>query len=317
MQEEAFDVVYSNTWPLFASYMVARACAKRDAPLVVHVLDLYPELLFQRVKKIPRPIRKYLVMLDNFVVRTAQKIVTLSPSFTEHYRTTRNIPESKLETIYNWRDPDEIVPMERNGTFRRMHHIPGKTFVAMFAGNVGKAAGVSVLVQTAAQLRDSPDHLILVVGGGTEGEALQRFIDEERLTNIRYIPKWPNDIVSEAHAAADVLLLTSVPNAALTSVPSKLISYMLAGRPILACIHERSDSARIIEAADAGWIVPEGDAQQLATIIHDLRNRQEMLLKKGRNARTYAVEHFSKEKCLPRLISILEGCARSKGDNDR
>lgn len=112
---------------------------------------------------------------------------------------------------------------------------------------------------------------------------------------------------SEVLRAADVLLLPTQREQSLVSMPSKLISYMLAGRPVIAQAVPGSDLAQTIEDADCGWVVQPEDPKILAEAIRKVmalpfeeRNRR------GLSGRDYALRHFTQATCLPKVINLLE-----------
>jgi glycosyltransferase involved in cell wall biosynthesis len=95
------------------------------------------------------------------------------------------------------------------------------------------------------------------------------------------------------------------------SVPSKLISYLLAERPVLASVESDSEIARIVGQAGAGWIIEPGDAQQLAqAIVGASEASQAERAEMGTRGRRYAESHFGRENCVARVVSIIKNGAR-------
>jgi glycosyltransferase involved in cell wall biosynthesis len=140
----------------------------------------------------------------------------------------------------------------------------------------------------------------------------------ERLGRDRIIihSPWPLDETSLVLQTADVLVLPTRGSQSLASVPSKLISYMLAARPIIALAMPQSDIARIIEESGCGWVIlpdqPELLAAQLRAVVAvDSLERN----RRGQAGRKYALQNLTSEVCLPQVISILEN-SQAPGDSN-
>ena len=99
----------------------------------------------------------------------------------------------------------------------------------------------------------------------------------------------------------------------LASAPSKLITYLLTGKPILALAKPDSELSNIITQAGCGWIVEPDDPVRLAQEI-DLISKipKSELARIGQAGRNYALKHFSREVCLPRVIQLLEDIGTGK-----
>jgi glycosyltransferase involved in cell wall biosynthesis len=108
-------------------------------------------------------------------------------------------------------------------------------------------------------------------------------------------------------SAADVLILPTQGDQSLVAMPSKLISYMLAARPVLAIARPESDLANAVNESGCGWVVEPGDTGQLARQMSlAAAMDRSVLTRMGSLGREYALAHFSTEVCMPRVIGVLE-----------
>jgi glycosyltransferase involved in cell wall biosynthesis len=96
-------------------------------------------------------------------------------------------------------------------------------------------------------------------------------------------------------ASAAVLLAVIEADAGIFSVPSKVLSYLAAGRPILLAVPVENLAARTVLRAQAGLVVPPGDhaglVHALGQILDDNTRRERL----GRNARLHAERAFDIE----------------------
>jgi glycosyltransferase involved in cell wall biosynthesis len=107
--------------------------------------------------------------------------------------------------------------------------------------------------------------------------------------------------------AADILVLPTQGDQSLVSMPSKLISYMMSGRPVLAVARVESDMAEAIRESGCGWVAEPGDHEKLAKQINLAACMdRSVLARMGLLGREYALNHFSTETCLPKVIGVLE-----------
>jgi glycosyltransferase involved in cell wall biosynthesis len=102
-----------------------------------------------------------------------------------------------------------------------------------------------------------------------------------------------------------VLVVILEPDAGAFSVPSKIFSYLCAGRPILAALPSDNQAAEVLKAADAGICVPPSDAAALCAAAKELLQDSERCEQLGSNARRYAAEHFDRSTIADRFERLL------------
>jgi glycosyltransferase involved in cell wall biosynthesis len=106
---------------------------------------------------------------------------------------------------------------------------------------------------------------------------------------------------------ADVLLLPTKGRQSLNSIPSKLITYFLSGRPVIAAVLSESDIAAAIFESGAGWVVNPDSAELMAeAILAASEQSPETLNRMGSAGREYALENHSRESNLSRLVDFVE-----------
>lgn len=184
-------------------------------------------------------------------------------------------------------------------------------FTVLFAGNVGTAQGMEVMVGAAELLRGYPDIHFVVVGQGSRWDWLQQQAGSLGLANIHLPGRFPVEAMPGIMSKASALLvtLTDQPIFAMT-VPAKIQAYMAVGRPIIACLN--GEGARLVGEADAGIAVAAGDSMGLAEAVLRLYEMPpEQRNRLGENGRRYFQDHFDHDKLMDELIRHLE-CAISE-----
>ena len=114
------------------------------------------------------------------------------------------------------------------------------------------------------------------------------------------------DLYPVVLAAADVLLVNERPSVGDMALPSKLTSYLVAGRPILAAVAEGGASHReLLSSGGAAWTIPAGDpavfAAALATLAQDGPRREAMSVA----GTAYAARTLDRESTLRALVTLL------------
>lgn len=207
----------------------------------------------------------------------------------------------------DWKDTGAVVPGERMNDFRGRLGAGAETFVVMFAGSNSASAAVETVIEAAA-LMDEKDVLFAIVSGGNRRERCQALAAEKGLSNVRFVYPWLDEEVSGALAAADLLVLPTSRSGSLNSVPSKLIHYLLSGRPVLAAVDPSSDTARTMAEAQAGLTIPPENPRAMAQAISAMRRSSE-LANMGRRGRAYAERTYSLQAGISRLVAIIESAA--------
>jgi glycosyltransferase involved in cell wall biosynthesis len=183
-------------------------------------------------------------------------------------------------------------------------------FCVVFAGNVGSAQGVRVIVDAAAHLKAYPFIKLVVLGSGSELEWMRQQVNDSGLTNVHLMGRYPASAMPYLLSKASALLVTLAdqPIFSLT-VPNKIQAYMAVGKPIIACLN--GEGARLVCEADAGLAVAAEDGQGLAAAIVRLFHTPVDELKRlGSNAQSYYRTNFDQDKLADQLLGHLNSVVK-------
>jgi colanic acid biosynthesis glycosyl transferase WcaI len=302
----SFDaaVVYSPPLPLaLATWALGRW---RQRPVVVNIQDLFPQSAIDLgVLRNPRLIRIFRRM-ESFLYRRAN--LTAHSEGNRRYIIKAGAAPERVTVIPNWIDTEAIKPGERHNGLRATLGL-GEKFIVSFAGIMGFSQDLETVLQSAAILKNQDDIAFLMVGDGVVKPKLEKFVREHSLENVHFLPMQPKDKYPEVLAASDVCLATLRREVRTPVVPSKILSIMAAGRPVLASLPLEGDAAPLIAAAVCGLSIAPGEPETMAGAIRqlyeDAARREEM----GAAGRGYVVRHFS----LKHSAKLLEDCVRRAG----
>jgi colanic acid biosynthesis glycosyl transferase WcaI len=259
------DVLILETWPLLAAQACMWLVRWQQIPILYYVKDVYPEAVERTgVLKEGGILANLCRAWDRRLCLQSSKVIVISETKRDLLLGSRRIPQERIAVIPDWIDPTEFVPQSIDNAWRREQNIPKDTFVAMFGGTLGYVSGVEILIEVARLLRDTRNLLIVCIG---EGVRKRLMIEQRRslgLENIPFLPFQPRERIAEVQGAANVTLFKVRPEYSDASVPSKLISYFAAGRPVICAAPTGAAVARIVSQSGAGVVVNPGDARALA-----------------------------------------------------
>lgn len=312
MRESRPDVVYLNTWPVFAQWLNVLLLHRYGVPVVCAVKDLYPETLSHGRQLSPRHPFVWLARtVTADVYRRSAVIAPLNEIMGERIVADRGISPEKVEVLRDWIDPAPFEQRRHDSGFRALHGLRSDLFLAMYVGSMTRMANLEIYIEAAEILRRRKDIRILLVGDGAMRPKIEGMIRERHLDNIRLIRPLKPEEAPAVQAAADVLTLSLQEGAAQHATPSKMISYMFSERPIVAGVPAGSPAARLIDDARCGRVVHHSNPHEMAEALEKLAANRAALTLMGTNARHYAEEHFTKTRNLPPLCEMLERLANA------
>lgn len=309
------DVIYSNTWPVIATGIVAMVAKLRRVPLVLRVQDVYPESLdSQRQISTKNWIYRLLRQCDRAIAQSSEQIAVISFLFKHIYENDRGVPPEKLHVIPNWRS-DDLVGSDSTSavTFRRKLDVPEDAFLAVYAGNVGAASNAVMLVDAFAKLNDRRNIYLVIAGDGSQLDLCRQKVERQNLDRVVIHTPWLTEETESVLKMADVLLLPTVGNQSLNSIPSKLIAYLLTGRPVIAAVLPESDIASAILESGSGWIIKPDSADLMAKMIVKASElAKEALINMGIMGREFARQCYTPDFNLPRIVDLVENAAKAR-----
>jgi glycosyltransferase involved in cell wall biosynthesis len=303
---ETIDLVYANTWPLLSQWYVSDFCRRRGIPLVLHIQDLYPESLLNRLPPLLGEIcSPPLMRLERAIARNAAHVVVVSESMMTQYVTQRQVDDGKVSLVPNWIDssPFESAPSREEAC--RHYGIPAMPFTFLYFGNIGPVAGVDLLIRAFASAA-LPESQLVIAGDGSQKAACEDMVRTKGISGVFFVSDPRADRGPLIQQLGHVSLLPIRRGAASSSVPSKLMTYMLAGSPIIAPVDSESDTAAAIRSAGGGWVGPPEDVTWLAATMANVTAlpKTDLKIMGGRNL-DYGRRAFSKESGVRRLADVL------------
>lgn len=310
------DVIYSHAWPIFATGIVALIAKLRRIPLVLRVVDVYPESM-ESQKRISKDGLMYRVLrkVDGMISRSAKAMIFISPGFQRLYATDRGIEESRLHVVLYWNSDEAFEPNPDGAReLRKKLGIAPEAFVATCAGNIGVACNAEMLIDVFAKLTEHKELYLVIAGGGSRLEVCRQQATEKKVERVVIHSPWRAEETGALLQMTDVFLLPTNRDQSSYSIPSKLIGYFLSARPVIAAVLRQSDTAAVINESASGWVVSPDDVDALARALVEASHQPERLRNEmGSAGRAFALRHFTKLSNLPRVIQVITDAANEGG----
>lgn len=293
------NCMYVNAWPLFAQYQIAKEAKKLNIPYALHVHDIYPESLLEKLPLIFSKLTLHLLLpIDTFVLQSATKIVGISEDMNNYLSITRKVDIKKFQEVRNWQNDDYFIDFKP-----RKHQKQDFTF--MYLGSISRSAGVETLIFAFHQA-NLPNAKLIIAGNGSDKNKCKEIVSEIGNKQIEFCDVLPEN-VPDIQSYSDVLLLPLKAGIALTATPSKLTAYMLSGRPVIAGVEKGSDVYEIISEGNFGYIVEPENVDAMAACMKKVYNLPKAKLEEfGKNANSYGILNFTKDVNLRKLTKVIE-----------
>lgn len=273
----------------------------KGCPVVLWVQDLWPESLSATGHVRNRAVLKLVERVVRFIYRRTDLLLVQSRAFEEPVRALA--PGTPIAYYPNSVDVtfavhDKVEPTAVTGL--------GEGFSVMFAGNIGSAQAVEVIVDAATLLKEYADVHFVILGEGSRWEWMRQEAQKRGLHNLHLPGRFPAETMPGFMRKASALLVTLANQEIFkATIPSKVQTYLAAGRPILACLN--GEGAKVVAEAGAGLAVPAEDGHALAGAILQLyRMPREERESMGERGRLYCAQHFAHDMLVDQLIGHLQ-----------
>lgn len=189
---------------------------------------------------------------------------------------------------------DMSLTLEERNNMRDKYGIPLDKTVFVYGGNLGKPQGIPFLVECLKTQLKNEQAFFLIVGDGTEFNVLAAFFEKYKPKNMKLMKRLPKDDYDRMIAACDVGMIFLDYRFTIPNFPSRLLSYMQAKLPVLACTDSNTDIGEVIVQSGFGLWCESNDLRGLSRIIE--RAMRADLKTMGKNGFKYLEENYSTAK---------------------
>lgn len=295
-----YNLVYNDAWQLFGLYIIARACVRYRIPYLMPIQDIYPECFFTN-KKYPVLLKKiaqqFLLCYDRYSQKHAYRIRTISEEMAKHLSQTRKVNRDKYIVVNNWQEDEAFLNIHPKEIKERIRFV--------YVGSINLHSNVDLIIRAYAKA-NLPNSELYIYGGGNQKENCLKLASNLNLDNV-FFNLVSREQVPTIQAMADVLVLALPSGNGKYCLPSKLTSYLLSARPVLASVDLDSTTRKIIKESKCGLVVPPDDRDALAEGFKKFSVLTlNELHKMGGNGRDFSLNYLTKAVNLNVVVETIK-----------
>ncbi|MCB1249686.1 MAG: glycosyltransferase family 4 protein [Acidimicrobiales bacterium] len=239
------------------------------ARIVMDIQDLWPDFGVHAGVLDDRAALRVLRRVERAAYRGADRLVVPTDGYRRDLL-AKGVPDARIEVLPNWiADADAEPPDPAAVAATRTAEGWDGRFVVLFAGNLGHAQDLDVVLDAAAAC-DRPEVLVAFAGDGADAARLAARAEALGIgERVRFLGRRPAGSMPVLAGAADALVVHLRPSPlAEVATPTKVNAYLAFGRPILCALG--GEGAALVRRADAGVVVAPGDPVAMAAAMTDL-----------------------------------------------
>lgn len=301
------DVVLSGTTPLFVQKHLQAYCIDKGIKFVYWCQDIYTVAIEQIARKrlgiMGFPLWCYFKKLEAGLIKKSSHVISITSGFDDLFQKWKINPK-RVTLIPNWAPLPEITLEDKTNEWARRHEVTDKTCI-IYSGTLGLKHDPSILSTTANYFRDHKDVVFIVISEGLGASFLQEEKEKQHLDNLILLPFQDFKDMSQVFGTADILLAILEKDAGAYSVPSKILAYLCAGKPMVLAMPPQNLSAAIVLDNKAGYCSNpdnlKGFLAQIEHLLHQPVLRKEM----GENGRAYAEKTFDIQNIEKQFMQVF------------
>lgn len=293
-----FDLILYPTPPVTHANTVKYIKKRDNAKTYLLLKDIFPQnavdIGMMTKTGIKGLIYKYFKLKEKNLYALSDKIGCMSLANVDYIiKHNPEIDKNKVEVFPNSIEPQDMRVSEQvRCDIRTKYGIPLDKKVFVYGGNLSKPQGIPFVIECLKKCKDIENAYFLIVGIGTEFNRLETFINEQKPQNAKLMKRLPKEDYDKMVAACDVGLIFLDHRFTIPNFPSRMLSYMQAGLPVLACTDPNTDIGKVITEGNFGWWCESNNSGSFAETIQNIVS-SELNNEIGNTAYKYLEEHYS------------------------
>lgn len=302
------DGVISSNTPTEAQEPILRATQALNARFVYWLQDFYSLAVDKLVrKKIPLLgglVGAHYRRMEGRQLRASHRVVAITDDFGPILEEDFAVPAGRIVAIPNWAPLETLPVCDKDNEWSRQHGLHDK-FVFLYTGTLGMKHNPELLLGLAEKFHANDRVRVVVISEGMGAEWLAAQKTAKKLDNLLLLPYQDFSAMPRVLASGDVLCAVLEEDAGVFSVPSKVLTYLCAARPLLLAVPQVNLAARIIHQQKAGLTVPPADVPAFLEAAEQLLANPHLAARCAQHAREYAQNTFKIEEIALKFANLF------------
>lgn len=268
-----FEMVLYTTPPITLTSVIKWTKKKYNARTYLMLKDIFPQnavdmgILHTNGRK--AFLYDYFRRQEKRLYRFSDRIGCMSQANVDYV--IKHNPEVDPDKVEIFPNTLEIQDLRLKETeckkMRQKFNLPQEKKIFVYGGNLGRPQGIPFLIECLKAQRTLKNSFFLIAGSGTEYPKLEKFIRDYRPANVKLMKHIPKKDYDRLVAACDVGLIFLDHRFTIPNFPSRLLSYMQAGLPVLACTDPNTDIGKVITEGRFGWWCESNDVKAFTGLV--------------------------------------------------
>ena len=298
-----YDIIISTTIPpITGGFFAAFAAYLNKARFVYFCMDLQPEI-GKISKDFSNPILySILKKIDNWSCSRANPVIVHSLDMKNSLLSRSCNKNFRIEIINNFSIPTE----ELNESISKNNLNSNKNkLTIIFAGNIGRFQSLDKVIDAMICLKGRKDIKLVIVGDGSIKAELKSKIRKINV-NIQFFDQQSANVVKKMIEQADIGLVSLSNNIYKYGYPSKIITYLEQGKPIIALLEKESEIVKLMQKENYGFNISATDPKIISEFLIKLAEDEYWKLEMSQNAKKAYEKYFTRDKILSKWFKVLK-----------
>jgi colanic acid biosynthesis glycosyl transferase WcaI len=301
-KEERIDAVITVSNPPTVGLIGRRVARKLNVPFHYILFDIHPDAVeIARTVTIPLGVTALWRRLNQRIWKSATTIAVPGTYMRDRLIQSHNVSPSTVKVFPLWATP-ELTEFEKSPSVRKEMGFREDSLLIIHAGNVGLMHRMNDLVDAVGQVADQNVEMA-VTGGGVALESAKKLAQSRGFENIKFLGYLDDDLFSTLLSSSDIAATTLIDGMEQVSMPSRALTYMSAGLPVLSLMPKKSDIGDLVISEDCGWVAES--SHETVKILSMLASDNDLIDSAAKNARSVYLKKFSRLAGVQRFFDLI------------
>jgi glycosyltransferase involved in cell wall biosynthesis len=297
-----FDYLMVESPPLFLGISAWWISKRKKAKMVFNVSDLWPESAEKLGVITNKLFLKLATILEEWLYKKSFMVTGQTQGIVQNIKS--RFPDKKVHWLPNGVD-ESIFSFKKQDNVRQQLQLAQDDFLIMYAGIIGLAQGLDVILDAAKLLPAESKIVYLLLGDGPEKSRLMQRVNDENITRVKFLELVSREVVPSYVDAVDVAVIPlKKMDLFLGAIPSKIFENLALAKPLLLSVD--GEARRLfIDEGNAGLFIEPENSQMLAEKSLYLEANPDVVKTMGANGQSYVQKFFMRKKITADWVSTL------------